>query len=258
MSATIVRIMRKYKYKYFQFPLVMLQKVLENSWDGFNLIIDYSLVKFADKLPSEPPDDLQDWQAEWWDTKDKLDVAKKILSVKGGSNKSTYDEHRKASGFIAAKEATWGKYPTPGIKTDFIFDTRNKKNESETELIAALIGIKSLIGQHKFTATYKNVIVCRMCGCKRNDELEKTLAEKPYIKAVHDKYSTRRRFDGLIQKLLERGFIRSKIAYGRQIYISDELNKDELIEAIVTARLNKRFKNQEQQARQTIKQKLNE
>ena len=222
------------------------------------MIIDYSIVKFADKLPSEPPDDLQDWQAEWWDSKDKLDVAKNILNIEGGSSKQDRAVHTEALTFINKQANTWGSYPEPGIKTRFIFEVRNKKNAAETELMAALIGIKSLIGQRKFTATHKSVIVCRMCGCKRNDELEKTLAKKPFIKAIHDKYSTRRRFDGLIQKLLERGFIRSKIAYGRQLFISDELDHDGLIEAIVTAKRNKMFTTKEKEARETIKLQLNE
>jgi len=59
--------MRIFKYKYFQFPLVLLQKVHENSDEGLNQIISYGLVDFSSKLPNRSPEYIEDWQVEWWD-----------------------------------------------------------------------------------------------------------------------------------------------------------------------------------------------
>lgn len=250
--------MTKYEYKYFQFPLCMLQKVHENTQEGFNEIISFSLMNFANKLPDEPPEGLNDWQIENYDEVDKLEIASSILGLTLGTKSHTRDRHRKALAFIQQKETVWGTYPWPGIKTAFIFDVRDRNNPDETALIAALIGIKSLIGQRRFTATHKSVILCRMIGCKRNDELTKTLAENPVLKAVHDRYSTRRRFDRLIQRLLERGFIRSKISYGRQVFLSDTLDYSQLETAIVDKLKKRMFADREKASRTTIKSKLHE
>lgn len=250
--------MTKYQYHYFQFPLCLLQKVHEDCSEGFNIIINYSLVNFANKLPNEPPYDVEEYQRKWWDEADKLDVTAKILGVTLGSKKYLHAGHKEAMEFINNKAAIWGTYPTPGIKTDFIFDVKNKKNKMEAELIAGLIGIKSLIGQRKYTATYKNVIVCRMLGCKRKDELEQTLRGNLILKAVYDTYSKRFHIDKLLNTLIARKFLRSKIAYGRQIFLSDELNYEELTAAIVEKRKTKDFKSQERQSRETIKRMLND
>ncbi len=250
--------MRNSEYHYFQFPLCLLQKVHKNAYDGFDMIMDYGLMDFANKLQDHPPNDgiLNEWQIESWEETDPLDIAAKILGVKLGSKNSTKNRHKIACDFIAEKTALWGAYPKPGIKTDFIFDARDRNNPSETYLMAALIGVKSIIGQKKFAATHKCVIACRMVGCKRNEELRQTLKDDPVLANVYNKYINRYHIDRIIKELINRGFLRSKIAYGRQIFLSDELDYKELQKEIVAMKQSKQHNQKEKESRMAISQIL--
>jgi len=304
------------EYRYFQFPLCLLQNILTDTENGIDIIISYSIVNFAKKIKHneydvarqlmydyyrnennipnslrqdlkvyekkndftynedyngfdgtgkfDPADNIEELQKIFSDNKEfeqqaifhyQIHCAANALNVKMGSIKTTMERYERAKAQIEQHENTYGKEPTPGIKTNLLFEFRDKKNKNENELLCALIAIRSLIGQHSYTATYKSVICMRMIGAKSKKVLEECLSrfsQQKELKEVYEKYSKRYPMDKLIEALVRRKFIQSKISYGRKIYFSTKLNMQELTEAIIENRKKRGFNKQEREARQQI------
>jgi len=305
------------EYKYFQFPLCLLQNILIDAENGINLIISYSIINSAKKmkysisdvarqliydfyrheseLPNSlrrdlklyvknneftydevyngfggtgigfnPIENIEELKKVFSDNKEfeqqaifhyQIHCAANFLNVKLGYIKSIMERYEKAKAQIEEHETKYGKEPTPGIKTSLLFEFRDKKNKNENELLCALIAIRSLIGQHPYTATYKNVISMRMIGAKSKKALEECLSKfskQKELKEVYDKYSIRYQMDKMITTLLSRKFIQSKISYGRKIYFSTKLNMQELTEAIIESKKKRNFKKREWEARKQI------
>lgn len=179
--------------------------------------------------------------------------AAKFLNVTIGNIKTTMNRYNEVIEQKVIHENKYGNEPMPGIKTELLWDweTVKKYNEEENELLCAYIAIKSIIGQNEFTATHKSVICMRMIGAKSNKVLNDFLKDKQ-LKNIYDKYSKRYAFDKLIERLVSRGFIQSKISLGRSIYLSTKYDMPQLQEAIIEKRRKKDFKRQEAEARKNI------
>ncbi|PCH67848.1 MAG: hypothetical protein COC01_04960 [Bacteroidetes bacterium] len=237
------------EYRYFQFPLCLLQNVIINPKNvfsepqkGFNLIIDYSIVDLAKKK-----------YADISGLHSQIHYAAEFLNVNIGSIDDMIEQYEQAETLIRAHEGKYGTDPYLGIGTSLLFEFRDKQNHNETELLCALIAIRSLIGQRKFTGTYKSVILMRMIGAKSKKALKKCLQQKT-LKLVHNKYSKRYQMDKLIAKLVNRKFIQSKISFNRQIFFSTKLDMQELGNEIIRYINNKDIKRKEREARQRIKE----
>lgn len=183
--------------------------------------------------------------------KDALDIEFDIESII-----STYNKlHEKYNGFP--------KSPFVMIKTDVIFDFyKNRKTEFEKVLFAVYAGIRSIIGRKKkFCQTTHNMIFMRMVGAKNNEILPEILKDKN-VKMIYEKYAEKRyQRDKVLNELVKRKFLSSKIGTGRRTYLSCSLNFEELSDEIIRSFEESDIKNKEKSARSKIshyrKQHLN-
>jgi hypothetical protein len=150
-------------------------------------------------------------------------------------------------------ESMHGKQPMPSLNKTMLFTFRD--NPANIELLMAFVSIKSLIGQHKFTATNREIIVCRMIGAKSNAALEFALKDK-LLKEIYSKYINRYWFDKLIGELLIKNFLSSKIGFNRKIFLSTIYNYETLAFEISKFIKERDLKRQEKQAKELIKQHL--
>ena len=102
-------------------------------------------------------------------------------------------------------------------------------------MFAAYAAIKSIIGKKDFAGTTKKMIVCRIIGAK-NDKVLRDFLKNKGLETVYAKYFKRYWFDKLIDQLLIRGFVLSKITLvmglKSRIYLSCKLDYDQLPVAI--------------------------
>ncbi|MGE0089437.1 MAG: hypothetical protein AB7S50_08200 [Bacteroidales bacterium] len=154
---------------------------------------------------------------------------------------------------IEKHESMYGKQPMPSLNKTMLFSFRD--NPQNIELLMAFVAIKSLIGQHKFTATNREIIVCRMIGAKSKEALEYALKTKE-LKELYSKYINRYWFDKLITELLTRNFLSSKIGFKRKIYLSTVYNYENLAFEISKFLKERDQKRQEKQAKKIIEQHL--
>lgn len=176
-----------------------------------------------------------------------------FLNVKLGSMDKTLSSYEAAQKLLIDHENRFGKEPQPGIKTTFLFDLRDKKNEKDNELLCAYIAIRSILGKNTLYGTNKSVILMRMIGAKSNDALEEHL-KNPKLKEIYDKYSKRRRFNTLLEQLIKRGFLKSKLYHSRRIYVSHEIGFKELPAAIIQTKKKYDIKSQEKEAGLLLKE----
>lgn len=181
----------------------------------------------------------------------RVQCATLFFGVSIGSMNYTLSSYEDVLKEIKSHEQKFGKQPQPGIKKDLLFEFRDKKSVKETELLCALVAIKSIIGQRNFAPTYKNVILMRMIGAKSKAALQEVL-KQPKLREVYETYSKRYRMDKLIEKLVTRNFFRSKISFGRQIFFSTKLTMEELGDAIIEKRKGSKHKRLEKEIRKRI------
>lgn len=149
--------------------------------------------------------------------------------VTGGA----YAQYLEATSIKEAFEAIYGPDAMPNCKTTILFDFRD--NPAEIDLLRAFIGCSSIIGHRDFTGTHKTVILSRMIGAKSKVVLEVMLDETTI--PTFELYSSRYRFDKLLDELAARKFIQVLTPmYGRTIFISKFMEPMELVGKIKKAR----------------------
>lgn len=119
------------------------------------------------------------------------------------------------------------------IKTDMMFDyLNNKKTAYEIDIFACYLGIRSILGKKEFCYTTRNMILCRMIGCKSKMDINTTRKTKE-LRKTYDNYSKKRQMSKILDDLAAMNFI-SKIAIPplRRTYISTKLNMISLEKAI--------------------------
>ena len=127
------------------------------------------------------------------------------------------------------------KQPYVSMKTDFLLEYSGKlHSESEIMLFTTFAGIKSIIGNSEYAGTTREMIICRMFGASNQQALAEVLKDE-YTKTVYDKYSKRYQFEKLLDELVARGFIQSKIGWNRRTYVSCKLDYTQLTNAIKDA-----------------------
>jgi len=109
---------------------------------------------------------------------------------------------------------TSAKVPIVSIRTDWVFDTREGK--IPLDLFRIVCAIRSIVGRSEFSKTNKKLITSRMFGL-RNYKAIQTLSDQE--KAEREYYMNRYRFNRLINRAVERGFV-AKIPAGRGFYVS--------------------------------------
>lgn len=133
------------------------------------------------------------------------------------------------------------KCPSCAIGVRFLLSyLNNAHSEYDRMKLALLMGISSIIGmKRKWTATTKEMILCRMFGCKDKKELDRLLSNKK-AKEAYDKYSTRKRFERLRDDLLVSCMVRCFTGFRRRTYVSILCNFDEIKADIAVSIAKKR------------------
>lgn len=109
---------------------------------------------------------------------------------------------------------------------------RRKPTMHEKMLFLGYAGIKSIIGNKEFAATTREMILCRMFGTSKPELLENTLKDKR-LREVYDKYSRRYQMEKILNELVARSFVSSKLGYNRRTYVSCKLDYDQLSSRII-------------------------
>ncbi len=132
--------------------------------------------------------------------------------------------------------------PICAIGVSFLLSyLNNAHSEYDRMKLALLMGISSIIGmKRKWTATTKEMILCRMFGSKDKKELDRLLLSNKKAKEVYDKYSTRRRFERLRDDLLVSCMAQCFIGFGHRTFVSILCNFDEIKADIAVSIAKKR------------------
>ena len=110
--------------------------------------------------------------------------------------------------------------------------SHKQKSEFEKVLFATYAGIKSIIGNKKFCQTTQDMIFMRMVGAKNNDALIEIIKDKK-VKGIYNKYTVRYQKEKILDNLLARNFLSSKVGINKRTYLSCSLTHDELSEEII-------------------------
>lgn len=201
------------------------------------------LQRLVDILKNQPNDDCVEHY--------QLHLASQFLKVTIGSK--TSENYKEVSNYLSKHEQMNGKQPFPSIGLSILFSFRD--NPENIELLLAYISIKSLIGRDEFGITTKAAIIMRMIGAKNKEALQEACKNK-VLKDIYDKYFKRYWSDKLLNELQLKGFIKSKIGIYRRIWISTQLDYQQLEAAIINHRNSIDIKKKEKEAKNRILQHL--
>lgn len=151
-------------------------------------------------------------------------------------------------GNVIAKTISVGKslpdfgqnYAYAIINPNFFIQYRDKnKTERSRAELAMLLAINSITGKQEWAGTTRGFIIARMFGAKKVEELEqalqgKTAKETKQLKEAFDKYTTRRIFDSMRDKLMTRGLVKCWVPYAKRVFVSptkkfEEIENDVLV-----------------------------
>jgi hypothetical protein len=128
--------------------------------------------------------------------------------------------------------ANFEKAPLVSISTKMLLDFISKdKSEFEKVLFTCYCGIRSIIGKKKYCQTTRDMIFCRMVGVKSPKDIESLTDKK--LKGIYHKYNVRYQREKILDYLVSKHFLSSKIGMNRRTYLSCSLNHDELANAII-------------------------
>ena len=116
-------------------------------------------------------------------------------------------------------------------------------SELERVQFACYAGIKSIVGLKDYWKASKELILARMMGLRSSGEITTEILnrkERTEANRIYKKYSQRRRFVGLLNKMLEYGYI--KCCFGKKkcgYCLSTKLTEDEVMERELEIERNK-------------------
>ncbi len=184
-----------------------------------------------------------------------LAVSENHLNLTIRSNDYNLEEFRKAKKIQDDFESKYGPDAMPMCKANILFDFRDKYI-SDIDILRAYIGIRSLLGQNKYIATTRPVILMRMLGCKNKITMQDFIrtnmkAKEVFKRITRTEKSLRYHFGKLFNQLLKRGLIKSRIfdrKVSRKIFISIRLDFNELADEIIKFAQKSDFKEMEKEA----------
>ncbi len=105
-------------------------------------------------------------------------------------------------------------------------------DEKTRVLVALFVGVLSLKdGKSDIVITTQKRLQQRMVGAADSDSLEELLTNEN-VSYFYHKYSTRKRFESLMNRLVELRLCREIFAYGRHTCINLTLSHEDFVEAI--------------------------
>ena len=125
-------------------------------------------------------------------------------------------------------------YPYSIINPNFLILYRDKnKTERARAEMAMLLAINSITGKQEWACTTRSFIIARMFGAKKVEELEQSLQgrtakETKQLKEAYDKYTTRRIFDSMRDKLMVRGLVKCWVPFAKRVFVSPTKKFEEI------------------------------
>ena len=130
-------------------------------------------------------------------------------------------------------------YPYALVNPSFLIDYR-KKNRTERARaeMAMLLAINSITGKQEWAGTTRGFIIARMFGAKKVDEIEQALQgrtdkETKLLQEAYEKYTTRRMFDSMRDKLMARGLVKCWVPYAKRVFVSPSKRFEEIEEDVL-------------------------
>lgn len=116
-------------------------------------------------------------------------------------------------------------------------------SELERVQFACYAGIKSIVGLNDYWKASKELILARMMGLKSSGEITTEILnrkERTEANRIYKKYSKRRQFVGLLNKMLEYNYIKCCFGKKKSGYcLSTKLTEDEVMKREVESERNK-------------------
>jgi len=166
-----------------------------------------------------------DWVLEWYRVRQTYDM----LNLKTNTVKHTLDvvdKYKKTHDFDNCAFILLNAKVMSNI-----YEARNSMKSDERAVWAMYMGILSIIGDKDFAQTTSDMIKCRMFGASNRKELDLLLKDKA-LKKVHDKYTSKYKYNKLLNIIQDRNMI-TEIGLKRRTYVSHKIKSvDGLVVAI--------------------------
>ena len=144
-------------------------------------------------------------------------------------------------------------YPYALSNPNFLIQYRDKnKTERSRAEMAMLLAINSITGKQEWAGTTRAFIIARMFGAKKVEELEqalqgRTAKEAKQLQEAYDKYTTRRIFDSMRDKLMVRGLVKCWVPFAKRVFVSPTKKFEEIEDEVLV------FIKRKQSAKEQIK-----
>lgn len=154
----------------------------------------------------------------------KLRNAMSLFEVRGGSYQRTLD--------VVKRHGAFKNEPLCMLTKDAIFSARDEMYSEDAKIqFCMYAGIQSILGRKTWCYTHRATILERTFGCKDKATLQSITDSR--ILDAHKKWSARKRYERIYNRLENEGFI-STFGAWRLVFVSISLTLDELLEAVKT------------------------
>lgn len=235
-------------YRYFTFPICLLNDAFDNIKMVCDNIMDYAIYKHSLKM-------------ELGTEKDRMQAALKYYAIKPGDLKRMTDNGKMLNNSIPERN------PLTSINTNMIFDFyKNYKTEFDISCFLAFAAIKSILGKKDYCKTNKELIIARIFGYNSINDLQySNIKPDRYNKdktkkyELFLKYSKRYQIDKILNQLQTDWNLRLFSSHCRGFYLSFGLSLEQLakinIEAKKSTKLNE-LRNAKKEALKAAKESL--
>lgn len=222
-------------YRYFTFPVSLLNGAFENVNTVCDNIFDYVIYKHSLKL-------------ELGTEKECMQSALKYYSIIPGSLEKMIKNGKLLNNSIPERT------PLTSISKDMIFDYyKNYKTEFDIACFLVFAAIKSILGKKDYCKTNKELIIARMFGYNSIKEVPEN---KPTLLI---KYTKRYQIDKVLNELQFNWFLKLFSDHCRGFYLSFDLSLEQLAKINVDAKKTTKennLKNDKKEALRKAKESL--
>lgn len=167
--------------------------------------------------------DIREYAKEWHDVYQFVETCN--LNITGAGISET---------IRLGSKYNYSNQPYAMIDPLFFIKYRDKnKTERARAEFAMLLAISSIVGEKGWAATTRNLIIARMFGAKNSEGLEDALKgssqkEGQLLKEAFEKYTTRRLFESMRDKLISKGLIKCWTPYSHRVFVSTSHRLEEI------------------------------
>ncbi len=178
----------------------------------------------------------------------RLSMAANTLGYTIGSHDATWRRHAKLSQFVEKHGRDTGSITWCSVPKDLFEEAKAKPWKHE--LFRTVAAVRSLVGNHRFTATTKAMIQARMVGAKSTRIVASMPGEA--LQAEYTRLGHRRQFDNALLDAASRGFF-AKLGMARRIWLSVVAQTPkELGDMVAASNRRRNYEAAERQAREAM------